>query len=544
MTPTKGTPDDLAGRAEEDDLGQWLRPALSSLIRRRLLVTGIAVATALGTVAASMLLPNRYTSEATIFAVQQRVPERYVVPTTTTDPTQALEAMVQEVLSRPRLLAVIDELSLHAEQKGKLKPEQLINLVRRDLTVEPVERMLGRGEVNAFKISFVAGTPEMAHAVTQRLTTVFIEQNLKTRADQAATTTEFLREQLESTRKDLEAQEQRLRDFKMEHLGELPEQQQGNLGILSALHSQLDNLLARRSQAEQQRLYLESLLSEYGRRSKSAVASVRSANGEFVSPLQAAENDLLRLEAEMKGLLVAYTPRHPAVTLKEKELIQQRILVESLKSAPKTTTPEKPTTDDASHTEQDVVAGQVRSQLRANALEVEDLTRKEQKLRTDIETYEGRLNATPVREQQLTAMQRDYDLLKQHYGELLKKEQESQLATDLEKRQEGQQFRLADPPNLPTVPSSPKRVKISLIGLAGGIFLGCALALLLEFRNPTLHSEEDALSLKLPMIVEVPLLLTPAEERAQSRKRIFEWIAVSAMVSVVACAELYVYLHG
>lgn len=544
MTPTKGTPDDLAGRAEEDDLGQWLRPALNSLIRRRLLVTGIAVATALGTVAASMLLPNRYTSEATIFAVQQRVPERYVVPTTTTDPTQALEAMVQEVLSRPRLLAVIDELSLHAEQKGKLKPEQLINLVRRDLTVEPVERMLGRGEVNAFKISFVAGTPEMAHAVTQRLTTVFIEQNLKTRADQAATTTEFLREQLESTRKDLEAQEQRLRDFKMEHLGELPEQQQGNLGILSALHSQLDNLLARRSQAEQQRLYLESLLSEYGRRSKSAVASVRSANGEFVSPLQAAENDLLRLEAEMKGLLVAYTPRHPAVTLKEKELIQQRILVESLKSAPKTTTPEKPTTDDASHTEQDVVAGQVRSQLRANALEVEDLTRKEQKLRTDIETYEGRLNATPVREQQLTAMQRDYDLLKQHYGELLKKEQESQLATDLEKRQEGQQFRLADPPNLPTVPSSPKRVKISLIGLAGGIFLGCALALLLEFRKPTLHSEEDALSLKLPMIVEVPLLLTPAEERAQSRKRIFEWIAVSAMVSVVVCAELYVYLHG
>ena len=77
-------------------------------------------------------------------------------------------------------------------------------------------------------------------------------------------------------------------------------------------------------------------------------------------------------------------------------------------------------------------------------LAIENLIDKEHKLRTDVDLYQSRLNLTPVREQELTAIQRDYDLLKLHYGELLKKEQESQLATDLEKRQEGQQFRLAD----------------------------------------------------------------------------------------------------
>ena len=208
--------------------------AADLLIRRRWWIMCTAVFVGLVTIAVSLRMPNRYTSEATIFAVQQRVPERYVVPTSTADPSQALEAMVQEVLSRPRLLAIVEELGLHPEERKRLKPEELLELVRRDLKVEPLERMLGRGDVNAFKIAFVADTPHLAQVVTQRLTTLFIEQNLKTRADQATTTIAVSARAVGSDqRQDLQAQEQRLRDFKMQYLGELPEQQQGNIGILT-----------------------------------------------------------------------------------------------------------------------------------------------------------------------------------------------------------------------------------------------------------------------------------------------------------------------
>lgn len=528
----------------EGDFIQTLDWALDVLIRYRWIVLSAMCAISLGTIAVLFYLPNRYTSEATIFAVQQRVPERYVVPTATSDVPQALEAMVQEVLSRPRLLSVIDELGLYQKQRERLKPEQLIHLMRSNVVVEPIESKLGRGDVNAFKVSFGANDPRTAQIVTQRLTTLFIEQNLKTRSDQSATTTEFLHEQLKVARQDLDRQEQRLRDFKMRHLGELPEQQQGNLGILGSVQSQLDNVMASRNQAQQQRLYIESLLSEYEQRVK-RITPALSSSGEILTPLQVAESDLIRLQAEKKTLLAVYTSSHPDVLRKQSEIVLQRTLLEGLRSAKPLNVEKQDSPDDSSPSEQNMVVAQLRSQLSANKLEIDNLARKEQKLREDSELYQSRLNLTPVREQELTSIQRDYDLLKLHYGELLKKEQESQLAKDLEKRQEGQQFQLADPPNLPTVPSSPKRVKISLIGLLGGLILGCALAVLMELKNSSFHSEDDATrQLNLPLVVGIPLLLTSTEQKSRSRRRVLEWVAASALLIVVAAAEFYVYRNG
>ena len=188
---------------------------------------------------------------------------------------------------------------------------------------------------------------------------------------------------------------------------------------------------------------------------------------------------------------------------------------------------------------------ELKSQLQANALEIENLNKKEQQLRKDMEEYRSRLNLTPVREQQLTSMQRDYELLKQHYGDLLKKEQESQLATNLEKRQEGQQFRLADPPNLPNKPSSPKRLKISLAGVGAGLLLGCVLAFIAEARKASFHAESDVKSrLALPLVVGIPLFFTPAERKIRSRRRKLEWAAGSAVVLAMFVAEFFVYRHG
>jgi succinoglycan biosynthesis transport protein ExoP len=531
----------------EGDLSRTLDRILGLLIRRRWLVLGTASTIALGTIAGLFYLPNRYTSEASIFAVQQRVPERYVVPTATSDVTQALEAMVQEVLSRPRLLGIIQELHLYPSQRTRLQPEQLIQLMRGDITVEPVERKLGRGDVNAFKVSFVANDPQLAQAVTQRLTTLFIEQNLKTRADQAESTTKFLHEQLEAAKTELQTQEQRLRDFKMQYLGELPEQQQGNLSILTSLQSQLENIMASRNHAQQQRLYLESLVNEYQRRNRRVSTTTLSSNGQIITPLQAAEGDLVRLQAERKTLLAAYTRNHPDVLRKDQELNLQKTLIETLKTAKTSpTTNEQRPNEDAAAPDEDIIVAQLRSQLQANNLELDNLAKKDQKLRVDINQYQARLNLTPVREQQLTSMQRDYELVRQHYGDLLKKKQESQLATDLEKRQEGQQFRLADPPNLPTMPSSPKRVKISLGGLVAGLLLGCALAFVVETRNAAFHTENDAAisRLGLPLLVSIPLFFTPAEEQRRSRKRALEWFAGTVVAVAVLAAEFYVYRHG
>src|SRR5690606_38545185 len=156
----------------------------------------------------------------------------------------------------------------------------------------------------------------------------------------------------------------------------------------------------------------------------------RTSSGEIVSPLQLAERDLARLQAEKHNLLTNYTSMHPDVRNKEREIQLQRDLLEQLRSAPPSPAPEldEPLAQAAQDSQYSMPIAQMRSQLRANSMELENLAIKEKQLRTDISMYQGRINMAPVREQQLASVQRDYDLLKNHYSDLLKKGQESQLA--------------------------------------------------------------------------------------------------------------------
>ena len=188
-------------------------------------------------------IPNEYRSEAMLLVVQQQVPQRYVLPTSTTDIRDALQATTDEVLSRTRLLQVLEEFGLYAKQRKGASPESVLDRMRQDIEIKP-ENNSSQRDVNSFRISFRANDPKLAQAVTSKLTSLFIEQNSATRQNQATTTTDFLHERLEITKNKLAAAEEQVRQFKMEHLGELPEQQQGNLAILSGMQVQLQNTLS------------------------------------------------------------------------------------------------------------------------------------------------------------------------------------------------------------------------------------------------------------------------------------------------------------
>jgi uncharacterized protein involved in exopolysaccharide biosynthesis len=196
--------------------------------------------------------------------------------------------------------------------------------------------------------------------------------------------------------------------------------------------------------------------------------------------------------------------------------------------------------DSTGESETDPSGAQLTSQLEANRLELKNLSRDEAQVKSDIEQYQKRLNLTPVTEQQLAGLQRDYDLLKADYTDLLDKETQAQLAGSLEKRQEGQQFRLIDSPSLPATPSFPKPIPIGVGGLAGGIILGLAFAFFIDTKDGFVYSEEDLLRyLKPPVAVAIPVLRTPSEEGTRRWFRILEWVAGSAILLIVFAAEFY-----
>jgi len=410
-----------------------------------------------------------------------------------------------------------------------------------------------RKNVNSFKISFVADNPHTAQEVTSRVTSLFIQENTDMREHQATVTTEFLQEQLETVKKRLVDQEEVVRSFKMKHLGELPEQEQGNSQILASLSTQLQNTVAALGRAEEQKAYLESLLRGYEdlEARDASVAGVSSGGGLRndvpVSPTAALESELSRLQSEKATLLSKYTPDHPDVEKKSAEIARVEASLAHLKlSLPRAPQPkkgEKPVA--VTSRRQDAPIAQVNSQLEANRVEMEHLTNDENQLKEKIAQYQERLNATPMREQQLAGMLRDYELLRQNYGDLLKKQEESGLAMSLEKHQEGQQFRVVDPASLPVLPSFPNRPLFRLGGAVGGMAVGLALAFLLEMTQPRFYSEKQLRDrIQVPLVIAVPVLLTRSEERRRTSRKVFEWVAGSALVLMVLAAEFYVYRRG
>jgi uncharacterized protein involved in exopolysaccharide biosynthesis len=188
---------------------------------------------------------------------------------------------------------------------------------------------------------------------------------------------------------------------------------------------------------------------------------------------------------------------------------------------------------------------QVSSQLEANRIEIQNDIAEQKDTESKIEEYQQRLNLTPVREQQLADLLRGYDLSKLHYDDLLNKKTQSELATSLERRQEGQRFRIIDPPSLPTKPSSPARVKIGLGGLVAGIAAGLALALFVESRDHSLRNEQELRRLfPFPLLVGVPVLLNEVEERKRWRAALLEWIVGAALGMLICATEWFVYWRG
>jgi polysaccharide chain length determinant protein (PEP-CTERM system associated) len=487
--------------------------------------------------ALSWLMPTVYRSGTLILVEQPRVPQQYVVPVVTSDLQQRLNSITQQILSRTRLEGIINKLNLYSNERAHKTPDDLVERMRKDIDVELV-RSTGDKEVTAFNVYYSSRDPRLAQRVTSELTRLFITENLETRRAQAEQTTQFLQSQLDDARSSLAQQEDRLRKYKDQYLGELPGQLQSNMQILGGLQSQLQAEQDALGRAKQQNTYLQSLLSQYATLQTSV--STGNANGPIGLP--AVDQELDRLRAQLADLSSHYTDRHPDVRkVKEQianaERIKQKIK-DDLAAKASGTQPSGDSTGAADYGDSRETAAvlEVRSQLQANEIEIANRQKALKDLEGKISEYQGRLNRTPVREQQLADITRDYDQSRSNYESLLAKKNQSELATALEKEQQGETFRVVDPPSLPTKPYSPDRFKMVCLGFFVGIVLGVGGAGIAEFTDDRLHQEAEIKKLvSADVLIELPPVLSANDEHKQMQRR---WLAFSmgslALVIIMA----------
>lgn len=529
---------------DEQELGQFDIQRLTGIVRRRHLQFFLTLFLGWLVVwGASWILPPRYKSSTTILVEQPTMPQHYVAPNINDDLQARLESMSEQILSRTRLLMIIDSLHLYEGKQANLTDEQKIANMRKDIEVDLV-RDPQRQDISAFTISYSAPNPRMAQQVTTQLTQLFISENLRVRQQESEGTTDFLEKQLEDARQSLADQEAKVHEFEGGHEGALPTQQASNLQILAGLQSQLQSEEDSLNSAKQQRVYLQALLEQERNAQPRARSTGEGGDTSQMTDLAGVDAQLEKLRAQLADLSSRYTDNYPDVVNTKSQISKLEAVRDSLVAAAKKARQAKqPGDSSAIDSTLTGPAQQTQSQLQSNQLEIQNREGAIASLKERIGDYQGRLNAEPATEQQLDDLNRGYEQSKANYDDLLKKRDESEMATSLEEMQQGERFTMLDPPSLPSRPTFPNRLKFCEVGLAAGLALGLILAGGFEFMDDRVHSEKEIKALlPIPVISEIPEIVNPADERDARKRLVAGWAASMIVVGAILAGSIFSFL--
>lgn len=468
------------------------------MLRRRWALIAILAILGIGAgFLALRVVPKRFTSQTLVLVQQPSVPSDLVKPVVSDNSNQRLAAMQQQILSRSGLEPVIREFGLYKEDVNRVPTDALVERLQSAITITPIQPMAETRSQNlpGFTIAVVFGDAHVAQQICAKITSMFLAENVQERQDQGDQTTQFLSEQLGDAKGKLDQQDAKLAAFKRRYLGSLPDEEQTNLNLLAGLTTQLEASTQALSRAQQDKSFAESVLSQQS-------AALQAVPEDGLNP-ETPEQHLGTLQAQLVTLQSKYTNDHPDVIKLKNEIVKLKQQIDQAEQQRKAGVGEKPA---KASTEPSQIQ-QLRAQIFQYDQVIKERTAQQEDIQKQIALYQARVQSSPAVEQEYKELTRDYQTALDFYNDLLKKRDQSAMARDLDRSQEGEQFRVLDPANYPSTPTFPKMPYFLGGGLAGGLALGLGLSLLLEMQDTSLRSERDVeLALRLPVLALIPVI--------------------------------------
>jgi polysaccharide chain length determinant protein (PEP-CTERM system associated) len=459
---------------------------VAAIRRRRWWLIAPVIAAVLVGAALVTFLPKKYEAAATVGVVAPSVSPSLVNQAAAFDNQERLRALRLQLLSDSVLARVVsEEAGATGEAAGPLVDDLRANV---KVTVpEPMARTQQPPPLDAFRITYTASDPAWAQRVTNRVATVFIEENSKERTNTAERSAEYLQAEQQRALTRLNELEARLRQAKEAYIGRLPEQTQANLQTLSSLRQQLEsNGMNLRHQQER----LSMIQRQMEQMEQDAAKGVSAAAG------TSATNRVATLEAELAAARGMYTDKHPEIQRLDGEL--KAALKEALAPAP------RPAADGKARLQLEPVYRQLQADREMTNAQIRELERGTLTLRAQIGEYQRRVEAAPMVEQQLASVQREYNLAQQQYNDASARLTTAALAENVARNRDTERFSMVYPAGLPTEPVSPIPLRIMLISLVAGLCAGVGLGLLREYLDPAIYSTRDlADEFDLPVLGEV-----------------------------------------
>ena len=476
-------------------------------------------------------LPPVYTAESLILIDAQKIPERLVPSTVSSDIEDRLAAISQQILSNTRLKKVITDNNLYRQERAKRPLDDVVQIMRSDISVK-IERGGATNKPDAFRVGYSGRDPAVVAQVANQLANLFIEENLRAREGQAEGTSEFLSTLVADAKKKLDALETRVREYKASHNGELPEQQNALADALNRLQMAQSSNREAINRVEQSKTTLEDTLRmaqdtldmltrpQHAPASSSAQSETSHAVALLgLPPAPKKQSEIL--EERLATMLDRYGEEYPDVRRLKTELAKAKaaearaaesrpvVVAGAVPKANASDTPAPPKAPAANPVETAQVAQTrerirtLKSQIALAQKEIDSRTADQQRMARDFADYEAKLAAVPMREQELAQITRDYEITKVNYHSLLEKQISAEMSTDMERRQKSERFNIIDPAHVPDRPSKPNRLFFDGVG---GAFFFCVTVtffLGLELRRDKLLGEWE-LPETIPILARVP----------------------------------------
>jgi polysaccharide chain length determinant protein (PEP-CTERM system associated) len=482
--------------AKPIDIGYYVEAALR---RRWLIIIPFCMIISAG-IFLAIFLPKIYAATTLILVQPQKVPTDYVRPVVSMEIEQRISTISQQIMSRTSLENIINQFNLFMEPKhDNMFMEDKIENLRERIDVDVITDR--RQEANAFSISFTGKDPQKVMSIANALATYFINENLKQREAQAVGTSDFLDDELQTKRKQIEELEKKLKTFRETHMGGLPEQLETNLRILDRLQLQSSAKQENLRDAKNRLISLNNQLSQRQNIQQPLLPYQRGGPEET-------ETDpylkLQKLNQELIDLQNKYTERHPDVIRLKRQIndVEEKINADGVGS--QSGEPGKDLSDQMHPVlaEQRRILMQQRDEIK---LEIQKLESEGLKLLEQIAYYQRLVEDTPKKEQELLSIQRDYDNLQKTYDSLLESKVQAQMAVNMEKKQQGEQFRIIDPARLPMKPIKPKMDRLFMLTVIAGLGFGFGLVFILEYLDTSIRRKEDLEEeLGIPLLATIP----------------------------------------
>lgn len=533
------------------DLGDYL----SAFKRRRVTIALVAVMVFILGLITAFVWPPTYQSVATILIEEQEVPVQLIQSTVTSYATQRIQVISQRVMTRSNLTDIIEKYNLYESERKRQTMEEVLADMREDIgidmiTADVLDPRTGRpaAATIAFTIAFVGENPKMVQKVASELTTLYLNENLKTRTEKAEETYVFLTEEAKRLSEEISRLEAALAEFQERNAKQLPELKDLNTLVINRSQSEMDEIDRKIQSLEEQNVYLGgqlALLEPYGSdKVMSPSERLDALRTQYISlssryspdhpdvvstrrEIQALEKETgdygsseelrKQLDALQKELDMAeqvYTQEHPDVKSLKRQIaaLEEELRNPSASTARRQETPVNP--DNPAYVN-------LQTQIAAANTEIRSLKNRRTQLADKIADYEKRLEETPQVEREFRRITRDLANATARYQEIKAKQMTAEVGKSLEKERKGERFTLIDPPVLPEEPISPNRPAIIFLSLVLALGAGIGSAAIAESMDSAVRGAKGltAIQQMAPLAV-IPYLDTAAETMQQKRRRI------------------------